>query len=75
MPPAFILALDSDNMQIIDALYNYDHSVIDETDSDGYGAVHLVSEQGKLHLLKYLQERDADLFIVNKGYNAIDVAF
>jgi hypothetical protein len=44
MPPPFILALDSDNMSIIDTIYNHDPSVIHETDPEGYTAVHLVSE-------------------------------
>ena len=44
MPPAFILAIDSENMEIIDSLFKYDCKVLNDRDSEGYGCVHLTSE-------------------------------
>ena len=44
MPPAFILAIDSENMDIMDTLFKYDSKVLNDRDNEGYGCVHLASE-------------------------------
>lgn len=76
MPPAFILAIDSENMEIIDSLFKYDCKVLNDRDSEGYGCVHLTSEQGKIDILKWLVENGADIMMTShNGVNALDLAY
>lgn len=76
MPPAFILAVDSDNKEIMESLYNYNKKVLEDRDSEGYGCVHLACEQGKINILKWLVDNGADIMMVsNNGTNALDLAY
>jgi len=76
MPPAFILAVDSENRAIMENLLNYDKKVLEDRDNEGYGCVHLASEQGKIDVLKWLVDNGADIMMISKnGTNVLDLAY
>jgi len=76
MPPAFILAIDSENMEIMESLLKYDNKVLEDRDSEGYGCVHLASEQGKMKVLEWVVDNGADIMMIsNNGTNALDLAY